>query len=39
MQLYGFNGMEKNEEVKGAGNSINIGARDYDPRIGRWKSD
>ncbi|MBA3987371.1 MAG: hypothetical protein H0X63_12560, partial [Flavobacteriales bacterium] len=33
---YGFNGMEKDDEVKGNGNSYDFGARIYDPRIGRW---
>lgn len=33
---YGFNGKEKDDEVKGNGNSINYGFRDYDPRIGRF---
>lgn len=35
---YGFNGMEKDDEVKGEGNSYDFGARIYDPRIGRWLS-
>jgi RHS repeat-associated protein len=33
---YGFNGMEKDDEVKGEGNSLDFGARIYDPRLGRW---
>jgi len=33
---YGFNGMEKDDEVKGEGNSYDFGARIYDPRIARW---
>lgn len=33
---YGFNGMEKDDEMKGSGNSYDFGARMYDPRIGRW---
>ena len=33
---YGFNGMEKDDEVKGENNSYDFGARIYDPRIGRW---
>ncbi len=34
---YGFNGMENDDEVnKGPGNSIDFGARMYDPRLGRW---
>lgn len=35
---YGFNGMEKDDEVKGNNNSLDFGARIYDPRIGRWLS-
>jgi RHS repeat-associated protein len=35
---YGFNGMEKDEEFKGEGNSYDFGARMYDARIGRWLS-
>ena len=35
---YGFNGMEKDDEVKGSGNHIDFGARGYDPRKGRWLS-
>ncbi|MDT8411322.1 MAG: RHS repeat-associated core domain-containing protein [Vicingaceae bacterium] len=33
---YGFNGMEKDNEIKGAGNSYDFGSRIYDPRLGRW---
>jgi RHS repeat-associated protein len=33
---YGFNGMEKDDEVKGSGNSYDFGARMYDSRLGRW---
>jgi RHS repeat-associated protein len=33
---YGYNGMEKDEEFKGEGNSYDFGARLFDPRIGRW---
>ena len=33
---YGFNGKEKDDEVKGAGNSIDYDARIYDPRLGRF---
>ena len=33
---YGFNGKEKDDELKGGGNSYDFGARMYDPRIGRW---
>ncbi|MGM0479138.1 MAG: RHS repeat domain-containing protein [Bacteroidota bacterium] len=35
---YGFNGMEKDDEVKGSGNSYDFGARMYDPRVMRWLS-
>ena len=33
---YGFQGQEKDDEIKGAGNSINFKFRMYDPRIGRF---
>jgi RHS repeat-associated protein len=33
---YGFNGHERDDEVKGSGNSLDFGARIYDPRLGRW---
>lgn len=33
---YGFNGMEKDNEVKGDGNSLDFGARIYDSRLGRF---
>ncbi len=33
---YGFNGMEKDDEFKGNGNSNNFGARIHDSRLGRW---
>jgi len=33
---YGFNGKENDNELKGIGNSIDYGARMYDPRLGRW---
>jgi len=33
---YGFNGMEKDDEVSGEGNSYDFGARLYNPRVGRW---
>ncbi len=35
---YGFNGKEKDDEVKGNGNSLDFGARIYDPRLGKWFS-
>ena len=35
---YGFNGMEKDDEIKGDGNSYDFGARMLDPRLGRWLS-
>ena len=35
---FGFNGMENDHELKGDGNSLDFGARIYDPRIGRWLS-
>jgi RHS repeat-associated protein len=35
---YGFNGMEKDNEVKGSGNSLDYVARMYDPRLGRFLS-
>ncbi len=35
---FGFNGMEKDDEVKGSGNSLDFGARIYDPRLGRFLS-
>jgi RHS repeat-associated protein len=33
---YGFQGQEKDDELKGEGNSYDFGARLYDPRVGRW---
>jgi RHS repeat-associated protein len=33
---FGFNGQEKDDEIKGNGNSYDFGARMLDPRIGRW---
>ncbi len=33
---YGFNGMEKDDEVKGSGNSYTTYFRQYDPRLGTW---
>jgi RHS repeat-associated protein len=35
---FGFNGKENDNEVKGTGNSIDFGARIYDPRLGRMLS-
>jgi RHS repeat-associated protein len=35
---YGFNGQEKDNELKGVGNSLDFGARVYDSRLGRWLS-
>ncbi|NQY08664.1 MAG: hypothetical protein HRT71_04015, partial [Flavobacteriales bacterium] len=35
---YGFQGQEKDDEVKGNGNSINFKYRMYDPRIGRFSA-
>jgi RHS repeat-associated protein len=35
---YGFNGQQKDEEIKGQGNSLNFGARMHDSRLGRWLS-
>lgn len=35
---YGFNGMEKDDEMKGEGNSYTTFFRQYDPRVGRWLS-
>jgi RHS repeat-associated protein len=35
---YSFNGMEKDDEVKGNGNQLDYGARMYDSRLGRWLS-
>jgi RHS repeat-associated protein len=35
---YGFQGKEKDDELKGESNSYDFGARLYDPRVGRWLS-
>jgi len=34
--LYGFQGQEKDDEIKGEGNSINYNFRMHDPRLGRF---
>lgn len=36
--VFGYNGAEKDNEVKGVGNSLDFGERIYDPRIGVWLS-
>ncbi len=35
---YGFNGMEKDDEISGNGNSYTTQLRQYDPRLGKWLS-
>ncbi len=35
---FGYNGMEKDMEIKGDGNSYTTEFRQYDPRLGRWLS-
>lgn len=35
---YGFQGMEKDDKIKGEGNSYTTEFRQYDPRVGRWLS-
>jgi len=35
---YGFNGMHKDDEIKGEGNSYDFGASMYDSRLGKWLS-
>lgn len=35
---FGYNGMEKDNAVKGNGNSYTTEFRQYDPRLGRWLS-
>ncbi len=35
---FGFNDKEKDDETKGTDNSIDFGARIYDPRLVRWSS-
>jgi RHS repeat-associated protein len=36
--MFGFNGQEKDNEIKGTGNSLDFGARVYDSRLGRFLS-
>ena len=37
---FGFNGFEKDDEIKGSGNHLSFGDYGYDPRIGRrWNVD
>jgi RHS repeat-associated protein len=38
VKVYGYNGMEKDKELKGDGNSYTTEFRQYDPRLGRWLS-
>ncbi|WP_255362844.1 RHS repeat domain-containing protein [Tenacibaculum sp. MAR_2009_124] len=33
---YGFQGQEKDDEIKGEGNSVNYKFRMHDPRVGRF---
>ena len=33
---YGFQGQEKDDEIKGGGNSLNYTFRMHDPRVGRF---
>jgi RHS repeat-associated protein len=35
---YGYNGKEKDNEIKGEANSLDYGARIYDPRVGKFLS-
>jgi RHS repeat-associated protein len=35
---YGYNGMERDDEIRGDANSYTTEFRQYDPRIGRWLS-
>ena len=35
---YGFDGKEKDDEIKGVGDQIDYGMRVYDPRVGRFMS-
>ncbi|MFP5470532.1 MAG: hypothetical protein ACLGGV_02975 [Bacteroidia bacterium] len=34
--LYGFQGQERDDEIKGKGNSLNYTYRMHDPRLGRF---
>ncbi|MGD1849018.1 MAG: RHS repeat domain-containing protein [Salibacteraceae bacterium] len=38
LSRYGFNGMERDDELKGSGNSYDFGARIYDSRLGKFNS-
>jgi len=38
MYHFGFKGQEKDDEIQGDGNSLELGARIYDSRLGRWLS-
>ncbi len=35
---FGFNGMERDDEIAGVGNNLNYPERNYDPRLARWLS-
>ncbi len=35
---WGFNGMQKDDEISGSGNNLDFGARIYDSRLGRFLS-
>lgn len=35
---FGYSGLERDDELKGAGNSYYTSARLFDPRVGRWLS-
>jgi hypothetical protein len=35
---FGFNGKEKDDEVKGEGNNLDFGARIYNSKFRRWLS-
>ncbi|MBK8705990.1 MAG: hypothetical protein IPN33_22165 [Saprospiraceae bacterium] len=37
-ERYGFNGMERDDEVKGAENTYSTTYRIFDPRLGKWLS-